>query len=76
MTKQAIIDKTVKILNKLPSDKAKEISDFADFIDKRFDAQNIINDIQTVISEGQSFYFLNDEEDIYSEEDLKVKYND
>jgi hypothetical protein len=35
MTKQKIIDKTLEAINQLPTDKAEEISDFADFVLKK-----------------------------------------
>jgi antirestriction protein len=76
MTKQTIIERTVKVINQLPEDKAEEISDFADFLIKRYEEQGLIKDIQNIISESNSFDFLNNEEDLYSEKDLKEKYND
>lgn len=35
MTKQAIIERKIRVINHLPEDKAEEISDFAAFIIKR-----------------------------------------
>lgn len=37
MTKQAIIECKIRVINQLPEDKAEEISDFEDFIIKRYD---------------------------------------
>ena len=37
MTKELIIEKTLKAINQLPNEKAVEISDFADFIIKKFE---------------------------------------
>ena len=76
MTKQTIIEHTIKIINQLPEDKAEEIFNFADFLIKRYEEQGLINDIQNILSESHSFDFLNMEEDLYSESDLKEKYND
>ena len=36
MSKQVIIDRIIKAINLLPADKAEEISDFADFVSKRY----------------------------------------
>jgi hypothetical protein len=36
MKKQLIIEKTLKAINQFPNDKAVEISDFADFLFKRY----------------------------------------
>ena len=35
MNKQLIIERTLKVINQLPEDKAEEISDFADFVFKK-----------------------------------------
>lgn len=75
MTKQAIIERTIKAINQLPEDKAVEISDFADFIIKKFEDNRIIENIQQLASNSQVFDFLNDEEELYSSNDLREKYN-
>ena len=75
MTKQSIIERTINAINQLPEDKAEEISDFADFVFKKFEEKLLNENIQKLVSESKSFDFLNDEEELYSTEDLKVKYN-
>lgn len=75
MTRQIIIERTLKVINQLPEDKALEISDFADFIFKRYEEQEITKGIQKMISESQTFDFLKNEEEIYSLADLKEVYN-
>ena len=76
MTKQAIIEHTVKIINQLPESKAEEISDFADFVIKRYEEQALTEGIQNIISDSQSFDFLKKEEEIYSEKDLKKIFDE
>ena len=75
MTRQAIIERTVKAINQLPEDKAEEISDFADFVIKRFEERQLTEGIQQIVSKSQTFDFLNNEEDLYSESDLKEVYH-
>jgi hypothetical protein len=75
MTRQAIIERTVKAINELPEDKAQEISDFADFISKRYEEYQLIQGIQELTSQSSAFEFLNNEEDLYSVADLKEVYN-
>lgn len=75
MTRQLIIDRTVKAINQLPEDKAEEISDFADFVIKRYEEHKLTIGIQQMASDSQAFEFLNTEEDLYSETDLKEVYN-
>ncbi len=74
MTRQAIIERTVKVINQLPEEKASEIADFADFIIKRYDEQLLTDNIQQLVIESTAFSFLNDEEDLYTLTDLKERY--
>ncbi len=76
MTRQIIIERTLKAINQLPEDKAEEISDFADFIFKRDEEQELTNGIQKMTSQSHAFDFLTNEEDIYSVADLKKVFND
>lgn len=75
MTKQIIIERTTHVINQLPLNKAEEIADFVDFILKRYEEQLLTQGIQQLASEGQTFDFLNEEEDLYSVSDLKEVYN-
>lgn len=76
MTKKAIIERTVHVLNQLPPEKASEISDFADFIIKKYEDSLLTRGIQEIIQKSDTFDFLNDEEELYSREDLKEKFYD
>jgi hypothetical protein len=75
MTRKLIIERTVNAINQLPEDKAVEISDFAEFIIKRYEEQCITEGVQNLISNSQSFAFLAEEEEIYTVADLKKVYN-
>ena len=75
MTRQAIIEKTIKAINQLPQDKAEEISDFAEFIIKRYEEHRLTQGIQQIASASETFNFLNTEDELYSEADLKEVYN-
>lgn len=75
MTREIIIERTLKAINQLPEDKAAEISDFADFIFKRYEDQELTKSIQKITSESQAFEFLQNEEELYSIADLKEIYN-
>ena len=52
-----------------------EISDFADFVIKRHEEQKLTEGIQKLTTNSQAFDFLNKEEDLYWEADLKEVYN-
>ena len=75
MTRELIIERTLKAINTLPPDKAEEISDFAEFVIKRYEEHRLTEGIQQLTSNSQSFDFLKNEEDIYSVADLKEVYN-
>ncbi len=75
MTREAIIERTIKVINQLPEEKAEEISDFADFVFQRYEVQLLTTGIQKMAAEGKSFDFLDSEEDIYTLADLKKVYN-
>ena len=76
MTRQAIIDRTVQVINQLPHNKATEISDFADFLCMKYEEELITKNILKLVSESKTFSYLKDEEDLYTLADVKEKYND
>lgn len=75
MTRQAIIEKTVKAINQLPAHKAEEISDFAEFVIKRYEEYLLNKGMQQLTSKSQAFDFLDEDEELYSRSDLKEVYN-
>ncbi len=73
MTKQAIIEHTIEVINLLPEDKAAEVANFADQLIKQQDELHLNKDVHLLAS-GQSFDFLKDEEELYTVNDLKEVY--
>ncbi len=74
MDKKEAIEKTLRVLQKLPLDKIQEVSDFADLVFKKMEDHTLTQGIQVLIEKGNSFDFLKEEEDLYTEADLKEKY--
>ena len=74
MTREAIIQKTIKTLKKLPAEKAVEVADFADYILKKHEESVLQNGIERLVEQSQSFQFLNEDEDLYTSADIKEKY--
>ena len=74
MEKETLIKRTLKILSKLPQEKVKEVSNFADFILKNYEDEYLLKGMEILVAESSAFYFLKEEEDLYSVEDLKEKY--
>jgi uncharacterized membrane-anchored protein YjiN (DUF445 family) len=75
LTRQSIIEKTVNAINQLPPDKAVEISDFAEFLIRKYDEHILTKGIEKLISEGHAFDFLREDEVEYSVEDLKTVFD-
>jgi len=75
MTKEALVQKTLQALSQLPTDKVKEISDFAEFLLKQLDDQILKKGMTELVSNSDSFDFLKEEEELYSINDLKGNLN-
>jgi len=74
MTRETLIKKTIDNLTKLPDNKLKEVSDFAEFLLNRIENKIITEGIQKLVTDSKSFQFLEDEEDLYSADDLKERF--
>jgi hypothetical protein len=74
MTKEALIQKTVKRLSTLPNEKIHEVLDFADFIAKKYEEDVIQKGITALATHSKTYEFLYDEEDMYTVNDLKSIY--
>jgi hypothetical protein len=74
MTREAIIQRTMEVISSLPSDKIEEVSDFADYILKKYDDRSLQQEMHALIEQSDTFSFLNDDEELYSTADLKELY--
>jgi hypothetical protein len=74
MKRKVILERTINSLRKLPDHKLNEISDFIDFILKKHEEEQIKKGIETLISSSKSFEYLQNEEEIYTLNDIKVRY--
>jgi hypothetical protein len=75
MNRQAIIERTLRAINQLPEDKAEEISTFAEFVMKQYEEHQLSQGVKNIAASSRAFDFLNQEEDLYSETDLKELYD-
>lgn len=75
MTNQIIIEKTIRAIKRLPDNKIQEVSDFVEFISKKYEG-SLTEGMHKLVSESSVFEFLDEEEDLYSEADLKEVYDD
>lgn len=74
MTKETLIKHTIESMNKLPIEKIKEINDFAEFLLAKIDDTMLNEGILHLVSEGESFSFLHNEPELYSDNDLIETY--
>ena len=74
MTKETLIKRTLHSLSKLPKEKVREVSDFADYILKKYDEEVLQQGIEIIVSKSDYYDLLKNEEDLYTVEDLKEKY--
>ena len=74
MTQSAVIENTISTLSKLPFEKAEEVADFADFVLKKHEELLLQEGITQIVGDSEVFAFLADEEDLYTRDDLKVRF--
>ena len=74
MSKEEMIAKTIAAMQKLPADKVAEVSDFADFILQRKEDKEITEGIAQISIQSKSYKFLDEEEDLYTLNDVKAPY--
>lgn len=64
-----------KINSQLPHDKIREINDFADYLLKKYEEEIILKGTEQLMNSSNAFNFLKEEEDLYTTDDLKEKFN-
>ncbi|MDX2190942.1 MAG: hypothetical protein SFY32_13870 [Bacteroidota bacterium] len=74
MDKQILLKKTLDNMERLPTFKIKEVNDYVEFLLHKIDDQLLNQGIQDIASSSKSFDFLNKEPDLYSINDLKLKF--
>lgn len=74
MNRSILIKETMDKIHQLPDGKIQEINDFAEFLLSKIDDKILLEGIQKLSSDSKSFEYLNNEEDLYSVNDLKEKY--
>jgi hypothetical protein len=74
MMRETLINKTIKTLSQLPNDKVREVSDFTEYILKKYEEETLQSGIEKLVSDSNAFQFLNDDEDLYTVNDIIEKY--
>lgn len=74
MDRKVLIENIVEKIGHLPDEKIKEVNDFAEFLLSKIEDRLITEGITKLTSDSRSFSFLEDEEDLYTVNDLKERY--
>lgn len=74
MEKQAILKKTMQDISRLPEWRIQEVSDFVEFLLQKSEEKELVNNLQKNAAKSKSFHFLEEEEDLYNDEDLTQKF--
>ena len=74
MTRESLIQDTINHISKLPDEKLREVSDFAEFLLSKLENEMFNQGILKVAISSESYKFLEDDGDLYTLNDLKEKY--
>jgi len=75
MEREVLVKKMLGNIKKLPTPRIREVNDFMEFIIQKTDDVLITEGLQKLSLSGQTYDFLNDEPELYSINDLKVKFS-
>lgn len=71
MTRKVLIQETVESIKKLPDHKLKEVSNFVDFLLHQLEHSELNDQMAEAASKSKTFEFLEEEEELYTNGDLK-----
>jgi hypothetical protein len=74
MEREILVRKMFRSIEQLPTTHIREVSDFVEFMLQKVNDSLITEGLQQLSSSSRAYDFLNDEPEIYSVNDLKVKY--
>jgi hypothetical protein len=74
MLRQELIQRTVNYLEALPDDKLVEIKEFIEALYQKHEDDILREGVIQLNSQSKSFKFLEDEEDLYTLDDIKETY--
>ena len=74
MERKILIERLKNKIERLPDTKIQEMDDFADFLISKIEDDITVKGIEKLVQDSRAFAFLNDDEDLYTVDDLKVKY--
>jgi hypothetical protein len=76
MSRKELLENTIKYLKELPNEKISEVHDFVEYLYQKHEEYILKTGIQKLETESGSFQFLKNEEELYTVNDIKEKYNE
>jgi len=74
MERDVLVKKTIGRIKRLPTTRIQEINDFVEFIIQRNEDALITEGLKKLSSISHTYDFLNDEPELYTVNDLKVRF--
>ena len=74
MEQEVLMEKTIHKIKQLPTARIQEVNDFVEFILQKSEDVLITEGLQQMSSSGRTYDFLNEESELYSVNDLKVRF--
>jgi len=75
MERDVLLQKMISNIEQLPTQRIREVNDFVEFILQKVDDALITEGIQQLSSSYHTYDFLRNEPELYSINDLKVKFS-
>ncbi len=76
MSRKELLENTIKYLKELPNEKISEVHDFVEYLYQKHEEYILKTGIQKLETESGSFQFLEKENELYTVNDIKEKYNE
>ena len=74
MEREVLMEKTIRKIGQLPTTRIREVNDFVDFMIQRAEDSLITEGLQQLVSGSQTYDWLYNEPELYTVNDLKVKF--
>lgn len=74
MNRNLLLEKTVEAISLLPDGRLKEVAEFVGHLSINESEEILNKDITMLNAHGGAFDFLNNEEELYTDDGLIVKY--
>jgi len=74
MEREVLVKKTIGRIKRLPTTRLQEVNDFVEFIIQRNEDALITEGLKQLSSISHAYDFLNDEPELYTVNDLKVRF--